>query len=262
MIFRRSKATNAADAFPLLVLADKYVADDIECMIEYQIRQDWPKSVYEWDAFENRAVHMYRMHQQRSGDGPWDTLVPEPASYIRLARIAKVPERTRIGAAFYQLSRMKVVNDWETRNTAGGPEDPTPTQLAKMRRAMWSILSKDELRRVERGKEKLASHAARFARTLPRELDLHMKCAKGWNMAAAKLVKSDDIFADLLELCSAENTELRMYMCDPCLRKVSRGAKAERCEIWAKLPDYFEVYPNERAHFDTFCTAESEFVLM
>ena len=255
-------ATNAADAFPLLLLADKYVADDIECMIEYQIRQDWPKSVHEWDAFENRAVQMYRMHQQRNCDGPWDTLVPEPASYIRLARIAKVIERTRIAGAFYQLSRMKVTNDWETKSIVGGPKDPTPTQLAKMRRAMWSILSKDELRRMERGKKKLASHVAKFARTLPNEMAIDIECAKGWNMVAAKLVKSDDILADLLEFCSAETTELRIHMCDRCLWKVSRGIKEKRKEIWAKLPDYFEVCPNERAYIDTFCAAETEFVLM
>jgi hypothetical protein len=103
-----------------------------------------------------------------------------------------------------------------------------------------------------------------FAMALPNEMVLDMECAKGWSMVAAKLVKSDDILADLLEFCSADTKGLRMHMCDRCLWKVSRGAKEERKEIWAKLPDYFEVCLNERAYpyLDTFCAAESEFVLM
>ncbi|KAF8554049.1 hypothetical protein OG21DRAFT_1136186 [Imleria badia] len=122
------------------------------------------------------------MHQQGGSEGPWDAVVPEPASYIRLARIAEVVERTRIAAASYQLTRM---NDLETSNTdgRGGPKDPTPTQLAKMRRAMWSILSQDELHRVQRGKENLESHVARPVRTLPKKItiDVEPECAQGWN---------------------------------------------------------------------------------
>lgn len=255
-------ATNAADAFPLLVLADKYVADDIECMIEYQIRQDWPKSVYEWDAFESRAAHMYRMHQQKGSDSPWDALIPEPASYIRLARIAKVFEPKRIGAAFYHLSRMNIQNDWETKSIAGGCKDPTPGQLAKMRRATWSILSKDEMRRLERGKEKLASHMAHFVRTLPQHRRLDVDCARGWNMTATKLVKSDDILAALSQLCSPGTTALDTRMCGTCLSKTTSGVREERVKVFARLPDYFEVYPNERAYIGTFCTSDSEFVLM
>lgn len=255
-------ATNAADAFPLLVLADKYIADNIECMIECQIRQDWPKSIHEWDAFERRVAHMYRMHQQRGGGGPWDALLPEPASYIRYARIAKVIEPRRTGAAFYQLSRMNVQNNREMKSIAIGLKDPTPAQLAKMRRAMWSILSKDEMRRLERGKEKLASHMAQFVRTLPEYLGLHVHCAPAWNVDAVKLVKSDDILGELLQLCSPNTTGLNKRMCGVCLSKISRKAREEREEVWVRLPHYFEVYANERAYLDILCTSDAEFVLM
>lgn len=260
-------ANNAADAYPLLVLADKYVADDIECMIEFQIRQDWPKTIHEWDAFESRAVHMFRMHQQTKGArvGPWawDALVPEPASYIRLARIAKVAERTRVAAAFYQLSRMKAVCD-QRIELHDPPMDPTPTQLVKIQRVMWSILTEEELHRVEKGKEMMTSHATWLVQTLPKQIDLCVVCSQAWKVVAATLMSSDDILADLLRFCRVETSPLRPYMCVDCLTTVFRVLSGERARIWSLLPDYFEVCPNERACLDTYCTdsEDSEFVLM
>ena len=87
------------------------------------------------------------------------------------------------------------------------------------------------------------------AQLLDDPADLRVLCTS-LEHGCGEIGESGDIdiprVAELFQFCSAGTTTLRMEMRDTCHSKVSRGTDAER-EIWAKLPDDFEVYPNKRA---------------
>lgn len=98
------------------------------------------------------------------------------------------------------------------------------------------LLSKEDLRRLASGKERLSLDILGFKKRLPQELVLHPRCADAWNIGVP--MKSDDPLTDLLELCSAEVFP-GVNVCSDCRLLINEGGRKERARVWALLPQLF-----------------------
>ncbi|KIJ57794.1 hypothetical protein HYDPIDRAFT_34785 [Hydnomerulius pinastri MD-312] len=245
----RRNAQNCVQVLPTLILAQKYMADDIRSAIVSQIEAEWPQNIWQWDSLENEsalkpeelryfAIGPFGGPDEKMPASEWDDYFPEPASAIQLARVADIP--SILPAAFYQLSRTRPSDDFdEWRSPEGTQLDPMREFKDDKRTARWSRLSKDDLYRLMLGKEAMSEYASALRATIFNDTKFcSVVCADTWKYAPS--LKSDDILADLQELCKPRSSPGAL-MCERCRMKVNiRGVK-ERATVWNELKTFFHL---------------------
>lgn len=209
-----------------------------------QLEQDWPVTLSEWDASQCEDGFCF----EPFGDPCPERLslnqaaVMESASAVQVAHIANLPNI--LSSAYYQLSRISSVDVlWRDTVLQLGPVDECGRDMGRSRRnhrcgklGKRRLLSKEDLRRLALGKEKLSRHMLSFKKRLPKELVLHLQCANAWNTSIP--AESVDVLTDLLELCSAEMFPDR-NICSDCRSKINERGMKERERVWDLLPKFF-----------------------
>lgn len=212
---------------PLYKLAQKYKVDYITDVLSAQFEQDWPKTLWEWDAFESDDATYFKgkMGIYR------DCMYPEPVAAIEFARVANLP--SILPAAFYQLSRVTTGSNYKEHLKAG------LTWQAGLRSARWSDLTKEDLVCLAAGKEQLSHYLMILQKGLIEEIPAEeTKCRQAWELMPA--LRSDDILHDLLEICKPDKLP-GVFMCKSCRSKVNEKARTERLGLWGLLPKLFRV---------------------
>ena len=133
----------ATELFPLLETATKYEFNDIAMAAKDHLRDMWPKTLVQWDAYEAGMFDM-----QRDPSVPTARLrqsMLEPASAIRCAVSFDIPEILR--SAFYMLAITPTDAEWSIS------EDPENRSLYPG--ARWGLLSKTQLLQYIRGRDRM-----------------------------------------------------------------------------------------------------------
>ena len=244
-LFWKHNARSFSRALPVFRIALKYKANNVIEALASQLEQDWPKTISEWDAsqcedgpcFEPLA-DLCPEHQSLNR-----AAAMEPAAAIQVAHIANMPDI--LSAAYYQLSRLGSPDAcWQDMMSQLGPRPDHNSSSEKKRNRGGgkidgqTLLSKEDLRRLALGKAKLSRYMLGFKKRLPKELVLHPRCADAWTRNISVPMKSEDVLADLLEVCSAE-TFPGMNMCSDCRSVVNERGKEERARVWELLPKLF-----------------------
>ncbi|KAH7924127.1 hypothetical protein BV22DRAFT_1035560 [Leucogyrophana mollusca] len=246
ILFKRRHPDTPLKVKGLLALTTKYQVDRLRETIISQVRADWPSSIFEWDVLEEEAGQLQDEILQealQNGLEPWqsraaDDYLPEPASAIRLAYEASIPEI--IPAAFYQLSRTEPSQDYD-RWRALSNDDPFHEAhcdwIDGARTARWSMLVQEDLLSLARGKEKLQRFAEEIHRSmLPVVTCCRMGCLDVWKDVPQPVRK--DLLRDLKEFCS-ETRYPGKGMCGACRQEINRRAKRLRGDLWGRLGEFF-----------------------
>lgn len=136
----------------ILLIATKYQVDHIRQRIVKRLEADWPQNVAQWerlDAEIDRAMTQNFLWNFVPSFTV-DDIFPEPVSAICLARECNIT--SILPAAFYQLSRIGIAYDWEEMRK------PESGIISIFRTARWSLLSAEDLRRLQLGKAKLKEY--------------------------------------------------------------------------------------------------------
>ncbi|KAI5114883.1 hypothetical protein M0805_008180, partial [Coniferiporia weirii] len=88
----------------VLAMATKYQFAGIRRDIVTHIERDWPKTLDEWDCFED-YLSFLRLHRKS-----WYGYEPEPAATAMLATQFNIP--SVLPAVFYCLSRINTSDNW------------------------------------------------------------------------------------------------------------------------------------------------------
>lgn len=244
-LFWKHNARSFSRALPVFRIALKYKASNVIEALASQLEQDWPKTISEWDASQCEDGPC----SEPSGDSHpenWSgnrVAAMEPVSAIQVARIANMPNI--LPAAYYQLSRISSSDVlWQDTVSQIGPTEDYIWQKGGLKRGRGGgkidgrapLLSREDLRRLRLGKEKLSRYILSFKKRLPKELGLHPRCGDAWNIGIP--AKSEDVLTDLLEVCSAEVFP-GVNMCSDCRSQINARGKEERAKVWALLPQLF-----------------------
>ena len=208
---------------PLYKLALKYKVNYITDVLSAQLEQDWPKNIWEWDAFESDdALYM------KGVTGLYLDMYPEPVAAIEFARVANLP--SILPAAFYQLSRATTASDYRE-------DDLGISWSLSERSARWTELSTEDLLTLAAGEGRLSSCLVNIQRGLTKEIPVEeIKCREAWKLMP--VLKSDDILHDLQEICKPDKLPGAL-MCENCRSKVNERARKEREALWMLLPQLF-----------------------
>lgn len=209
---------------PLYKMALKYKVDYITDVLSEQLEQDWPKNIWEWDAYESdHALYI------KGGRSNYADMNPEPVAAIQFAREANL--QSILPAAFYQLSTISMECDFDKQARLD------PSLLSDYRCARWSELTKEDLFCLIAGRDSLATLLKKiqlwFVTLIPAE---ESKCREAWTLMPT--LKSDDILRELQELCKPDKLPGAL-MCKSCRDKVNERGRKEREAIWKLLPQYF-----------------------
>jgi hypothetical protein len=244
-LFWKHNARSFSRALPVFRIALKYKANNVIKALASQLEQDWPKTISEWDASQCEDGPCFE---------PFGDLCPEyaplnrvaamePASAIQVAHIANMPNILSI--AYYQLSKISSSDVlWQDTVSKLGPRADINLKGGSKRDRgggkidKQTLLSKEDLRRLTLGKEKLSRYMLGFKKRLPKELVLHPNCADAWTRNINVPMESKDVLTDLLEVCNAKVLP-GVSMCSDCRSKINERGKEERARVWESLPKLF-----------------------
>ncbi|KAF8121087.1 hypothetical protein EV363DRAFT_1366836 [Boletus edulis] len=218
---------------PILDLSRKYGIDRIQAQIVRHLESDWPQTLSDWDKVE-RDIAAIR------GDSDTDRIddyFPEPAAAIKVAHQFDIP--SILPAAFYHLSRLSVLDDWDKTHADPSIDIQNPTR----RTARWGLLSGKDYRCLLLGKAELAN----FLRGCINPGDLRHSQTNRWESCA----EGEEIWKDILDKClqSADPLALLKSMkerknskrCQACVNTLTAKIQVVRTQIWEKLGDLFHM---------------------
>lgn len=192
------------------------------------LESDWPQTLKDWDKLERQIQFM----RSESNEQRIDDHFPEPASAIKLARQFDIP--SILPAAFYHLSRLSILDDWDRTHA-----DPfIPIRNPTKRTAQWGLLSAEDFRCLIFGK-------AVFPEGLRRIMESHDDSPIGltgkcnpeglWNDICDRCLQS----ADPLALLQVESN--KSHHCTACTKTLRSKFLKTRREVWDKLGTFFHL---------------------
>lgn len=226
---------------PILEISRKYEIDRIREQIEGHIESDWPQTLHDWDRLEREIKSMTKDTRIKC----IDDYLPEPAAAIKLAHQFDIP--TILPTAFYHLSRLSILDDWDKTHA-----DPPITTLNRTQRtAKWGLLSARDFHCLLLGKAEFAEilrrcigaeelvHTRIIART--RET-LHEQCRVG-EAAWRAICDRCSLSADPLALLESESigSEDDKSRCPTCIVGLRAKIPTVRAMIWEKLGILFHL---------------------
>lgn len=218
---------------PLLEMAEKYQFSGIKWKITQEIEETCPNNLDKWNIYSARVGVL-------SSTGEWcqdkdpDFNLPEPASAIAIARKFDIP--AILPAAFYDLSTISPLSDWEARYDCGvGDENEIGERSAR-----WGWLNRADLLRVFRGKESLAKAAREFSESevILYQCNVGLLCLEARQALQTKINDHDGLQDVLRHLESLKN-RLDDTICLQCRELLPKVIQYEREDIWDSLKDVF-----------------------
>ncbi|PIL26926.1 hypothetical protein GSI_10064 [Ganoderma sinense ZZ0214-1] len=257
---------------PTIRIADKYLIDGLHKYLVQKVQDDWPLTLEDWDRREAEIEVMryaeYISGARPSSSKPLAQAVPEPASAIRFALEFGCP--AILPAAFYQLSRTDVTDDWT---------DPVSYSSNWTLPARWSLLEGPDLLRYLRGGKKLLQYVASVPRDvtftavlcealLPWWEDAAIPEDVRWEIDNGRDAEEYPCYALLVRIFAAVFRETTPGVRDPLkalkecvdyekIPEIARGSSSTkrlcsgcdwafrewvpqaRQKLWRKLPEYF-----------------------
>lgn len=236
-------------------MANKYQVEKIRRIIVERLESDWPQSLTDWRRLE-AEIEVMESGAWALAEDPQtmtylhvDRHLPEPASAIRLAHECDIP--SILPAAYYQLSWLTVEHDTDL---AG--KDRTlfvMTHGLEQRTAQWSLLEKEDLMRVLRGKVKLQQRypSSRLqcclSTFLEREMTKDQLCFMHLERDEGAFIK---YLWDKMEKASTSDIlkgyqsilkeiDQKTPVCSTCSRRAELRFDCQ--EIWDNLPSIFGI---------------------
>lgn len=177
-----------------------------------------------------------------SSSGEWcqdkdpDFNLPEPASAIAIARKFDIP--AILPAAFYDLSTISPLSDWEARYNGGiGDENEIGERSTR-----WGWLNQADLLRVFRGKELLAKATKEFSESqvflFP--CDVGPRCLEARRALQTKIYDHDGL-QDVLRHLQLLKGRLGDTICLQCREVIKEVIQFKREDIWDSLEDIFDL---------------------
>ncbi|KAI5119035.1 hypothetical protein M0805_001858 [Coniferiporia weirii] len=216
----------------ILAMAIKYQFTEIKQRILAHIEADWPKTLTEWDWFED-----YMKSLPSSPDD--ERACPEPASTAVLA--CRYGIRRVLPAVFYELSRTDPSEDWEDILNEIGPVDGriyVPQGSGRV--ARWSLLDGDHFRIMLRGRRCMEMVIKQTLTPLKTQGACRY-CIKEREMIVEKLCtmsctdERDPLNALRLALMESN------ILCATCEDYFKTKLAELRAEIWKRLPEFFQL---------------------
>ncbi|KAG2157152.1 hypothetical protein DEU56DRAFT_750327 [Suillus clintonianus] len=226
----------------ILLLSQKYFVRVLQKLLRARFRADWPSTLQEWDKLmEHYAGLSASAEPQHEAASQFiDNRMLEPASAIRLAREANIPEI--LPAAFYMLSTISPFMDFDTLR---GPSPPTLADSEGMlqlwhpgdRTARWGLLTPADWLCLSRGKHCLMDFARIFEQQAGQCMCNSPVCIQQNNKKKLLNGPPQDLLRVLKEIASQQAP-------DPCYNSLqvlaSRSLEA-RSILWENLSYYFNL---------------------
>lgn len=218
---------------PILELSRKFGIDRMREQIHQHLESDWPQTLQDWDKLESNIELM----ANGSDVQRIDDYFPEPASAIKLARQFDFP--SILPAAFYHLSRLSILDDWDKTHADPALCIQNPTK----RTARWELLSAKDFRCLLLGKEELAGclHGFKTGQSRHKNIDLlglgkRDECNVGEEAWKNIISNSCSQSADPLTLIKSSITS-KVQHCPTC----AKALRAVRAQIWERLGNFFHL---------------------
>ncbi|KAI5119034.1 hypothetical protein M0805_001857 [Coniferiporia weirii] len=229
-----------------LAMAVKYQFTKIKQLIVAHIEADWPKTLEEWDWFEDYAKSLLPFRRP-------EYTTPEPAAAAVLAwrfGIHRV-----LPAVFYDLNRIKISDDWDnisvndlkkttfTFGCAPSASNWKPDAVGITRLARWRLLDGDHLRSMLRGREKIELFIEEKATLLGNggEFCKSEDCRKRRKVITESVLVAGRSRDPLSALRHQPNIPLLVSVCSECKHVLEERVGGLRADIWKKLPEFFDL---------------------
>ncbi|EIW86036.1 hypothetical protein CONPUDRAFT_46875 [Coniophora puteana RWD-64-598 SS2] len=229
----------------ILRLAKKYQIDSVWHRLVHQVEADWPTSLPEWDQLKGEIElrHSRRMEENLPDELPHnDDVYPEPGAAISLAREFCLYDI--LPAAFYHLSRTQISCNRAAKTDDQGVSD----NIAEIhedggRTANWSYLTRNDFKCLLLGRERIQrfmeSKALQFQNS-SRFADCDLGCdRRGIETKFQLVLQSSDVLAGLKGFITEDYAT--DGVCSPCISRAKRDAQTLRQDVWAKLPQLFDL---------------------
>lgn len=221
---------------PIFDLSRKYAIDRVYAQIVRHLESDWPQTLSDWDKLERYIEFV--TNNSNSGVERIDDHFPEPAAAIKLAR--QFDTSSILPAAFYHLSRLSVLDDWDKIHVDPSIAIRNPTN----RTARWDLLSAQDFHCLLLGKAELANflrgciNATDLRHVTNIRMGVHCEVGmKQWKDIVDRCLQSANALA-VLKNSMQEGTNPNCCICTNALKaKIARV----RGEIWEKLGDLFHL---------------------
>ncbi|KAG1905585.1 uncharacterized protein F5891DRAFT_1138196 [Suillus fuscotomentosus] len=241
----------------ILLLSQKYFVRVLQKLLRARFRADWPSTLPEWDRLmEHYASLSASIIPQHDAASQFiDNRMLEPASAIRLAREANIPEI--LPAAFYMLSTIT--------------QTPLHSLILKgtvllwqpgERSARWGLLTPDDWLCLARGRHCMTDFAQTFEAQESQCICDSQNCIQ--LDSKRKLLKGppQDFLRVLKEIGSQKT--LQQYPCYNSLQALASRSLETRSVLWDNLGYYFglpEVVDDQNdGDSDDIALVESEFI--
>lgn len=242
-------------------LARKYEIESIRKCGTDIMKESWPQSFDQWRRFNAEAALVAEAAKDDDnayieGDGqqhakPLDDRLPEPAAAIRLGHDCDVP--AILPAAYYALVGRSVKVDWNNfraeHDAVFGPS---------IRTVRWHLLDAADMRRLQRGREVLATSVDCIVASYSSIADLktaaiHQSCVKPseCHKQLGIMMKNwrNTIFHDLLRKAvhpdplglgeQLYDSRPSWGICYECADQLQGDMSFRQSCMWASLPEAF-----------------------
>lgn len=226
----------------ILLLSQKYFVRVLQKLLRARFRADWPSTLPEWDKLMEHyaSLSATALPQHDAASQFIDNRMLEPASAIRLAREANIPEI--LPAAFYMLSTISPFMDFDALRSSQPPSITDSQGIVLMwqpgeRSARWGLLTPDDWLCLARGRHSMMDFARVFEQQEAQCICDSQICIQQNNKK--KLLKGhpQDLLRVLKEIGSQQAPP--QYPCYNALQALASRSMETRSVLWENLSYYF-----------------------
>jgi len=225
----------------ILILSKKYFVRVLQKLLRARFRADWPSTLQEWDKlmeqYDTLCTAAVPPHDAASQF--IDNRMLEPASAIRLAREADIPEI--LPAAFYMLSTISPFMDFDALRSSSPPvltnfEGNALAWVSGERTARWELLTSSDLMCLMRGRYRMMEFAQRFEQDAGRCACDNLLCVHQISKRRLLNGSTPDPLRVLKEISS---TRALNNTCHDAVLSLATRSMAARSRLWDNLCYYF-----------------------
>lgn len=231
-------------------LAMKYGVESLQRRVTEIMEESWPTTLPQWIRFNAEYVALKKKKTQIIGlDSFFVRHVPEPAAAIRFGEDFDMP--SILPFAFYTLATITAHYNFDDRSLS------MRTLRMNPRLARWSLLDAEDLARLIRGREAVATHCRWIMDQLSPEGGLEgsisceneERCASGLGRISEtvknkifgdshSMATPPDLLGVLEEIADARSS---WDICDPCSEAMIEDLHRRQQNLWDRLPSMFSV---------------------
>ncbi|OAX44698.1 hypothetical protein K503DRAFT_678322, partial [Rhizopogon vinicolor AM-OR11-026] len=226
----------------IFMLSQKYFVRVLQKLLRARFRADWPSTLQEWDKLMEQydGLSESTVPQHDAASQFVDNRMLEPASAIRLAREANLPEI--LPAAFYMLSTISPFMDFDSLRS-GSPPTLTDSEgnvlvwLPGERTARWGLLAPSDMMCLMRGKHYLTEFAQKIDQEAGRCLCDTNHCVQYINRRKLLKGPTQDLLRVLNEIGSTVTPA--HYSCHDAMHILASRCMEARSRLWENFCYYF-----------------------